>query len=143
MRRIIATCLSIALICCFFASYVNASNVFQTRQGVEAANKKAKEVELRVIRDRAKFLKKKLEELQSGGQKEISQSDSISQGVAKIIEGMNDINMYTDFPTKVAYPDDKGLFKVRYDISQLLLKLEEVIAIIDSIIGPEKPASQD
>ena len=110
----------------------------------EANIKEAREVDLPALRNRAKFLKQKIEELKSQGQEKIKVTDTLINGAVQVLESMNKIDSDTGLPTKINawgyhetdYPPIVG--RNSLEISQVILKLEEAITIIDSIIGPEK-----
>ncbi len=138
MKRITYLLLAIVMLSSFCISSTAYAGMFSTKEEKEASIKKAKEVDLPVLRDRAKFLKQKLEELKAKGEKEISCKDTIAEGVARVVSSMYDISVYQGLPTRMYGPAKAGLFLAKYNIDQCILKLEEAITIINSIIGPEK-----
>jgi len=141
MKRAIYLLLAIVIISSFCISNAHAGLLptqEEKKAKREASIKEVKEVDLPVLRDRAKFLKQKLEELKAKGEKEISCKDTIGEGIQRVVSAMYDYSVFQGLPTRMYGPDKAGLFLTKYNIEQCILKLEEAITIINSLIGPEK-----
>ena len=150
MKNKIFAVFSVSLICFlgFLCGSVCAKQgeMIQNKEEKIMAIKQAKEVDLPALRDRAKFLKQKLEELKSQSKSgDILASHTLSKGVDNIIDQMNKIAVKTELPIKIDADRSGDIFSKippfiasRRNISQLIMKAEEIIVVIDSVIGKEK-----
>ncbi len=143
MRKMLLLGMGLFVICSLCLSnsaYAAWGGWVQTKQERAEAEKRAKEVDLPVLKDRANFLKQKLGELQAQGQKEINSGDELAKSTKQVLRTLNEIEKETGLPCRIEeLPGfthfNKTMGKNKYNISTLILKLDETIAVIDSIIG--------
>lgn len=139
MKRITHLLIAIVMLSSLCISSTAYAGLFSTKEEKETSIKKVKEVDLPVLRDRAKFFKQKLEELKAKNETQIQARSEICRSIDNIAEQMNDIALSTGLPTRInRLGIDGQLPLARFKLSNLEMKLDEMITIINSIIGPEK-----
>lgn len=149
MRKMLLSGMGLFVIfslCLSNSAYAAWGGLVLTKEERAEAIKQLKEVDLPLLRDRAIFYKQKIEGLQSKGQEKIDVEDPLIEGVDGVLRTMNSLHEPTElvpFVNSRGYSANHLPFKSHeLKISQVILKLEEVIAIIDSVIGLGKTETQ-
>lgn len=129
----------VCFLCYSGNSYAAWGGFVQTKEERKEAIKQAKEVDLKMLRERVKFLKPRVEELAAQGKKKLNTENPIMQSIYLVLVKMNEIANDTGFPIEVnttGYTFANAI--PAPTIRHVIQKLDEVLALIDSVIGPEQ-----